>query len=50
MLSDITWIGESGVLSGLTDDLVIVIPVALGIFATLYGVRLAIKYFKGIAK
>lgn len=34
----------------LTQDLVVVIPVALGIFATLYGVRLAIKYFKGIAK
>ena len=34
----------------LTGDLLVVIPIALGIFATLYGVRIAIKYFKGIAR
>ena len=34
----------------LTSDLVVVIPVALGVMATLWGVRIAIKYFKGIAR
>jgi len=36
--------------STLTSDLTVVLPIALGIFATLYGVRIAIKYFKGIAR
>lgn len=34
----------------LTTDLGTVIPIALGVMATLWGVRLAIKYFKGIAR
>lgn len=36
--------------STLTTDLTTVIPVALGVMATLWGVRLAISYFKGIAR
>lgn len=36
--------------SNLTSDLVVIIPIALGVMATLWGLRLAIKYFKGIAR
>jgi len=36
--------------SNLTSDVVVIIPVALGVMATLWGLRLAIKYFKGIAR
>lgn len=34
----------------LTGDLIIIVPIALGVMATLWGVRLALKYFKGIAR
>jgi hypothetical protein len=34
----------------LTEDLITILPIALGVMATLWGVRLALKYFKGIAK
>lgn len=40
----------TGFADSLTADLGIVIPIALGVMATLWGVRLAIKYFKGIAR
>lgn len=36
--------------SSLTEDLVVVIPIALGIMGSLWGIRLAISYFKGIAR
>lgn len=50
MLGEIVWTGTGGVFENLTDDLVLIIPVALGIMASLWGVRLAISYFKGIAR
>lgn len=34
----------------LSEDLVVIIPLALAVMATLWGVRLAISYFKGIAR
>lgn len=34
----------------LTADLITILPIALGVMATLWGVRLALKYFKGIAR
>lgn len=34
----------------LTGDLEVIIPIALGVMGTLWGVRLAISYFKGIAR
>ncbi|MDX9697232.1 MAG: hypothetical protein RBT49_15685 [Bacteroidales bacterium] len=34
----------------LVSDLVVIIPLALGVMATLWGVRLALSYFKGIAR
>jgi len=33
-----------------TADLVTVLPVALGILATLWGIRVGISYLKGIAR
>lgn len=50
MLSGITWTGEGGVFTDLYADLLIVIPVALVVLATLWGLRLAISYLKGIAR
>lgn len=50
MLDAIVWTGENGVFATLTDDLVTIIPIALGIMASLWGVRLAISYFKGVAR
>lgn len=40
----------TGFADTLTGDLKIVVPIALGVMATLWGVRLAISYFKGIAR
>ena len=40
----------TGFADTLTTDLAIVVPIALGVMATLWGVRLAISYFKGIAR
>jgi hypothetical protein len=40
----------TGFADSLTADVLVVIPVALGVMATLWGLRLAIKYFKGIAR
>lgn len=34
----------------LTGDLTTILPIALGVMASLWGVRLAISYFKGIAR
>lgn len=34
----------------LTGNLAVVIPAALGIFATIWGIRLGISFFKKIAK
>jgi len=34
----------------LTGDLLVIIPVAIGVMALLWGLRLALKYFKGIAR
>lgn len=34
----------------LSEDLIVIIPLALAVMATLWGVRLAISYFKGIAR
>jgi len=34
----------------LTADLEVILPVAIGVMALLWGVRIAIKYFKGIAR
>jgi hypothetical protein len=42
-------VGDSFVTT-LTSDLIIIIPIALVVMATLWGVRLALKYFKGIAR
>lgn len=39
-----------GFANTLTADLATIIPVALGVMGTLWGVRLAISYFKGIAR
>lgn len=50
MLDAIVWTGTGGVFENLTDDLVTILPIALGIMASLWGVRLAISYFKGIAR
>lgn len=36
--------------TNLTSDLVVILPVALGVMASLWGLRLAISYFKGIAR
>lgn len=36
--------------SALTADLTTILPVALSVMASLWGVRLAISYFKGIAR
>jgi len=36
--------------STLTSDLQTILPIALGVMASLWGVRLAISYFKGIAR
>ena len=36
--------------SALTSDLTTILPVALSVMASLWGVRLAISYFKGIAR
>lgn len=36
--------------SSLTADLTTILPVALTVMASLWGVRLAISYFKGIAR
>jgi uncharacterized membrane protein len=33
----------------LTEDLITILPIALGVMAILWGIRLAISYFKGIA-
>lgn len=40
----------TGFAASLTEDILVVVPVALGVMATLWGLRLAIKYFKGIAR
>lgn len=34
----------------LIQDLVVIVPMALSVMATLWGVRLALSYFKGIAR
>jgi len=33
-----------------TADLAVVVPIALGIMATLWGLRVGISYLKGIAR
>jgi len=38
------------VTSAVTADLTVVIPIALGIMATLWGLRVGISYLKGIAR
>lgn len=37
-------------ITDLTADLVVILPIALGAMATLWGLRLAISYFKGIVR
>lgn len=39
-----------GVATALTTELTTVIPVAIGVFATLFGIRKAIALFKGVAR
>jgi hypothetical protein len=39
-----------GFVDTLTADLVVIIPLGLGVMATLWGIRLALSYFKGIAR
>jgi hypothetical protein len=34
----------------LTADLIVIVPIALGVMGTLWGLRLALSYFKGIAR
>ena len=34
----------------LTEDLVVILPVAISVMAGLWGLRIAFKYFKGIAR
>jgi len=42
--------GTSSFTDVLSEDLIVIIPLALAVMATLWGVRLAISYFKGIAR
>lgn len=42
--------GTDSFIDALSADLIVIIPMALAVMATLWGVRLAISYFKGIAR
>jgi len=39
-----------GVSTKITDNIGVAVPIAFGVLALLYGLRLAIKYFRGIAR
>jgi len=34
----------------ITADLIVILPTAIAVMATLWGIRLAFSYFKGIAR
>lgn len=38
----------SGVADAITGNLAVVIPVGISIFAVIYGIRVAIRFFKGM--
>lgn len=42
--------GTEGFIDVLSKDLIVILPIAFAVMATLWGVRLAISYFKGIAR
>ena len=41
---------EYSFFDNLTGDLLVIIPIAIAVMAGLWGLRIAFKYFKGIAR
>jgi hypothetical protein len=51
MLSGIDFTGTGiDFVANLTADLTTIIPIALGVLASLWGLRVAVSYLKGIAR